>query len=134
MFLRALLIIFIIALVASAFGVMYLSSLARNELDLTLFTIDKTKSATNIYVMENGEWVEWEEERIHSGKSFIYASIEDMPRDLINAFVAIEDKRFFEHHGVDIYRTVAAGANYFLHFDSRFGASTITQQIGRAHV
>ncbi len=48
---------------------------------------------------------------------------------LANAFVAIEDKRFFEHHGVDWYRTVAAGANYILGFSDHFGASTITQQL-----
>jgi penicillin-binding protein 1A len=52
-----------------------------------------------------------------------------MPQNLINAFVAIEDKRFFDHGGVDFYRTAGAAANYILGFDKRFGASTITQQL-----
>jgi penicillin-binding protein 1A len=43
--------------------------------------------------------------------------------------VAIEDKRFYEHHGVDWYRTVAAFMNMFLSNDDNFGGSTITQQL-----
>ncbi|MBQ9806711.1 MAG: transglycosylase domain-containing protein [Clostridia bacterium] len=58
-----------------------------------------------------------------------YVPYSEIPTALINAFVAIEDKRFFEHEGVDWYRTVAAGANYLLGFSDRFGASTITQQL-----
>ena len=56
-------------------------------------------------------------------------SIDQIPKDLINAFVAIEDKRFYQHHGVDWYRTVGAVANHFLGFQRTFGASTITQQV-----
>ena len=48
---------------------------------------------------------------------------------MVNAVVAIEDKRFFEHKGTDWRRTLAAVANYFLHGDSHFGGSTITQQL-----
>ena len=49
---------------------------------------------------------------------------------MVNAFVAIEDKRFFEHQGVDWKRTFAAFANMFLHFySSNQGGSTITQQL-----
>ena len=56
-------------------------------------------------------------------------SINSIPTDLINAFVAIEDKRFFSHKGVDWYRTIGAIVNYFTGFSSTFGASTITQQV-----
>ena len=45
-------------------------------------------------------------------------SYEGIPQNLVNAFVAIEDKRFFEHQGVDWKRTFAAFANMFLHFYS----------------
>lgn len=62
-------------------------------------------------------------------KRSVYTSFEEIPPHLINAFVAIEDKRFWEHNGVDWYRTLAAGANYLLGFSKRFGASTITQQL-----
>lgn len=53
-----------------------------------------------------------------------------MPENLKNAYVAIEDERFYKHHGVDIKRTTAAIGSYVLHFgNASFGASTITQQL-----
>ena len=55
---------------------------------------------------------------------------EDIPDNLVNAYVAIEDERFYSHHGVDIKRTGAAILNYITHFgNSSFGGSTITQQL-----
>ena len=124
-----LILILIVALMLLIGVVMYIKRVTDEKLDLSLFTIDESHSATKIYTMVDGEWVEWREERILGEHNFEFVSIENVPSDLINAFVAIEDKRFFEHNGVDWYRTLGAAANYFLHFGSRFGASTITQQL-----
>ena len=52
---------------------------------------------------------------------------------LPDAFIAIEDKRFYEHNGVDIIRTANAILNYGISVitgkDASFGGSTITQQL-----
>lgn len=57
-------------------------------------------------------------------------SIDKMPKDLKNAYVAIEDERFYSHHGVDIKRTTSAIISYVIHLgSSSFGGSTITQQL-----
>lgn len=57
-------------------------------------------------------------------------SFEEMPDDLKNAYVAIEDERFYKHGGVDIKRTGAATLNYIFSFGkASFGGSTITQQL-----
>ena len=52
---------------------------------------------------------------------------------LPDAFIAIEDKRFYEHGGVDIIRTTNAILNYGISVltgrDATFGGSTITQQL-----
>ena len=52
---------------------------------------------------------------------------------LPDAFIAIEDKRFYEHNGVDIKRTASAIINYGISVvtgkDASFGGSTITQQL-----
>ena len=54
----------------------------------------------------------------------------DMPQYLPDAFVSIEDERFYSHHGVDIKRTGAATVTYiFNRGSSSFGGSTITQQL-----
>ena len=54
---------------------------------------------------------------------------EEIPQDLIHAAVAIEDKRFYEHQGVDWITTVKACANMFFGSSSDFGGSTLTQQL-----
>ena len=54
----------------------------------------------------------------------------DIPKDLVNAYIAIEDERYYKHSGVDIKRTTAAIASYIIHLGhSNFGGSTITQQL-----
>ena len=56
--------------------------------------------------------------------------LSNMPKNLKNAYVAIEDERFYKHGGVDIKRTGAAIVSYIFHFGkSNYGGSTITQQL-----
>lgn len=57
------------------------------------------------------------------------ATWDEIPKALIDATVAIEDKRFYEHQGVDWITTIKACANMFFGGDSQFGGSTITQQL-----
>ena len=57
-----------------------------------------------------------------------YVPYADLPETLIHAFIAIEDKRFEEHRGVDWIRTAAACLSCLKGGKNRFGASTITQQ------
>ena len=53
-----------------------------------------------------------------------------IPQNLKNAYIAIEDERFYKHFGIDLKRTIAAIGSYIIHFGkSSFGASTITQQL-----
>ncbi|MEE1036693.1 MAG: transglycosylase domain-containing protein [Oscillospiraceae bacterium] len=58
-----------------------------------------------------------------------WATLDEIPQALIDATVAIEDKRFYEHQGVDWITTVKACLNMFFGGDSQFGGSTITQQL-----
>lgn len=54
----------------------------------------------------------------------------NIPNNLKNAYIAIEDERFYSHNGVDIKRTASAIGSYIIHFgSSSFGGSTITQQL-----
>ncbi len=56
--------------------------------------------------------------------------LDEMPENLKNAYVAIEDERFYSHNGVDFKRTAAAIAQYIVNRgNSSFGGSTITQQL-----
>ncbi len=57
-------------------------------------------------------------------------SISEMPDYLKNAYVSIEDQRFYKHSGVDLPRTGAAVISYIKNLgSSSFGGSSITQQL-----
>lgn len=56
-------------------------------------------------------------------------SYEDFSPYLREGFIAMEDRAFFSHHGVDIKRTVAATLNLVVKGNKSFGGSTITQQV-----
>lgn len=60
-----------------------------------------------------------------------YVEYENISTDLINAFVALEDKRFFKHSGVDYYRTAGAMLNNLKAGYFKEGGSTITQQLAK---
>src|SRR4051794_23677791 len=57
---------------------------------------------------------------------------DDMPTDVRNATVAIEDNRFFKHHGVDFEGVVRAAIKNLQNRKTVQGGSTITQQLVRA--
>ncbi len=66
---------------------------------------------------------------LDGGRLCIPVTYAQLPPHLIHAFVSVEDKRFYEHHGVDVLRTAEAAINYVTGREARFGASTITQQL-----
>ena len=58
--------------------------------------------------------------------------IEEMPTELIEAFIAAEDARFFEHQGVDFFSIMRALMKNITSMDIVQGGSTITQQITKS--
>ena len=68
--LTVLLIISILGICSVA---IYVGGVVSKSLDLSLFTVDRAHSATKIFVMKEGEWVEWEEERVLGNYNFEFA-------------------------------------------------------------
>ncbi len=62
----------------------------------------------------------------------ILTPLRDVPQHLINAVVAVEDTRFFEHPGLDVWGILRAAWTNFKHGGKVEGASTITQQLARS--
>jgi penicillin-binding protein 2A len=56
---------------------------------------------------------------------------EDLPKDLIKAFIAVEDKRFFEHTGFDVRAVMRALYRDLIQRQAKEGGSTITQQLAK---
>ncbi len=64
----------------------------------------------------------------------LYIPIQAVPKLVINAFLAAEDKNFYEHGGLDFTGIARAGVSYIENFGSNRrpqGASTITQQVAK---
>ncbi len=76
-----------------------------------------------------GEAVLLEGEQIYGSAKSIMVEYSDIPENLINAFIAVEDKRFITHDGVDWIRTIGAFLNFFAGSGDNYGGSTITQQL-----
>ena len=89
--------------------------------------------ATDMFANENSVVVDSDGNviaELGSERKKIKVENEDMPENLKNAYVSIEDERYYKHHGVDIKRTGSAIINYVIHIgNSSFGGSTITQQL-----
>lgn len=60
-----------------------------------------------------------------------WIELEDISKDLINATIAVEDKHFYKHTGLDYLRIVKAMFNNIMNGKLSEGASTITQQYAR---
>jgi len=64
----------------------------------------------------------------------LYLPVQAVPKLVINAFIAAEDKSFYQHPGVDVYGIARAALLYAENFGSSRrpqGASTITQQVAK---
>ena len=102
-----------------------------------LLTLEPSSGRTEFYCFDYSDATEnkkspqpviVEGAALDSGIRYIYVPLGEIPDDLINAFIAIEDKRFYNHFGVDVIRTAKAVMNYVAG-KKRFGGSTITQQL-----
>ena len=95
------------------------------EMNLDNYDLDQTSF---IYYQDTDGSIK-ELQQIYTTTDREWATYEEIPQDLIHAAVAIEDKRFYEHQGVDWITTSKACVNMFFGGSSEFGGSTITQQL-----
>lgn len=127
--------ILICAIVALAFAIpVHKQSDRKIDFYDSLELVDRIKAkdmdmTTVIYAKNSkGKWVEYR--RIHGEENRLWIPLKDIPKNLRNAFIAIEDMTFYEHSGINWKRTVGALGNYIFEYDdTEYGGSTITQQL-----
>lgn len=118
-FLKVFSIILVLATITAFslfFAIYYSAKLDKSEVitdkaDITLYAADN-KEITNENISR-------------------YVKYADISPNIINAFVALEDKRFFRHNGIDYYRSVGALVNNLKAGYKKEGGSTITQQLAK---
>jgi len=79
---------------------------------------------TNIYLSSIGERI-----KDNSSKASTPIEVKDLPPHVKNAFIAVEDKRFYSHNGIDFKRILGAALNNLKNMRFKEGASTISQQL-----
>ncbi len=126
--LGTLLLIFLVAgmMFACVFAY-YVKTCLTPNLDLSLADFKLNESSTIWYQDAAGEWRELA--NLSGREKRIWVDYEDIPWYMEKAVVAIEDKRFYDHKGVDWYRTAGAFVEMFARMETSYGGSTITQQL-----
>ena len=105
----------------------YVKSSLTPTLSVSLEDYQLSESGAIYYQDSAGIWQELAQ--LPADQNRIWVDYEDIPWYMEKALVAIEDKRFYEHKGVDWYRTAGAFVHMFAQMDNNFGGSTITQQL-----
>ena len=124
-----LLLVFVMTLtIFSGIFMAYINSTMRGKVEVYLDEFE-TKVSTELYSQDpdTGEWVMYQTLYLNS-ENRIWTDLEDIPKYLQEAAIAIEDKRFEKHHGVDWKGTTRAIV-YTLFGKNVQGGSTITQQL-----
>ena len=105
----------------------YVKTCLTPNLDLSLKDFKLNESSTIWYQDAAGEWRELV--NLSGKEKRVWVDYEDIPWYMEKALVAIEDKRFYDHKGVDWYRTAGAFVEMFARMQTSYGGSTITQQL-----
>lgn len=118
-------IIFLTTLIVTTVVGAYMYGIYEQGIDLSNITLN---SIPHIYD-KNGDEISV----IYQNSTRVYTKLSEIPDYVYKSFVAIEDKRFYSHHGFDTKRFTAAVINYVFNKNiiSRGGGSTITQQLVR---
>ena len=128
----AIIILSATVVTACAFGALVLSVYKdiSFEADERLFETASSFDSTVFYA-NGSDGEEYLPVAIETGGSMrkLFCPIEEISPYLRKGFIAVEDKKFYEHKGIDIKRTLMAAANYIMGREKVFGASTITQQV-----
>lgn len=96
-----------------------------NAPDVDIATIVPNEYATTVYDSAGNVT----ETLVTAGSNREEASYDELPQNLINAFVSYEDARFWEHNGIDLRSILRAVKGVLTGDSSAGGGSTITQQL-----
>jgi len=121
--------IILVLLLAVAGGVGIVGIFSVVAKDLPTWDPDLLTGAKTTFVYDDQEQLV---SGLHAGENRTEVGLEKVPQDLIDAFIATEDRDFYNHHGVN-YRGIARSlvANLTSGDLKGQGASTITQQLAR---
>ena len=120
-------VLIVIVMLAGVAGLGALAGIAKGYVDtapeLNLVALDSQAQTSFIYDSNNNLITEYK-----GTEDRVLVSLDAMPKRLRNAFIAVEDARFYTHSGVDLKRIVGAFVSNLTSSGTQ-GGSTITQQL-----
>lgn len=126
-----LVLVIIVGVVGISSGVGVMKGIIDSAPDISEIDVTPTGYSSTVLASDGTEI----STLVASGANRKYVTIDEIPQSLQDAFVAIEDERFYEHNGIDmqsILRAAATGIAHGFHFSQ--GGSTITQQLIKNNV
>ncbi len=119
------------AIIGACLGIGMFKGILATTPDISTIDVTPTGYATNIYDSEGHLLTKL----VAENSNRTYVSMDKIPSDMANAFVAIEDERFYQHNGIDIQGIIrAASVGVKNKFKFNQGGSTITQQLIKNNV
>ena len=127
-----LILIFVIGLgvIGVSAGIGVFRGIIDTAPDIGNISVTPTGYSTFVYDIEGNQTAKL----VSTDSNRIPVTQDMIPEDLANAFVAIEDERFYEHNGIDIQGIIRAAVVGLTSHDLSQGASTITQQLLKNNV
>ncbi len=105
--------------------IIYMVSYVNGEAKIDIADYKENQAQTTIVYAYNSNDEAVELTRLHGEQNRVWTSIDEIPESLQKAYIALEDKRFEKHSGVDWIRTLKA----VITFGKSGGGSTLTQQL-----
>ena len=103
----------------------YMFAFVHGDVAINLDSYKNSQDQTSIVYAVDKDNKPKEVARLHGEENRIWVDLEDIPEDVQNAFICLEDKRFYNHGGVDWIRTMKAVVT----LGRSGGGSTLTQQL-----
>ena len=122
-------VLLFLVLTGAGIGAGIIKGIIDNAPDVDPFSFGPSGFATKVYDSQGN----LTDTLVMSGSNREAATYDELPQDLIDAFVAIEDARFWSHNGIDL-RSIARAAVGVLTDDYAGGGSTLTQQLIKNNV
>lgn len=120
-----ILAIVLCAAAAAGMGILWARKVISSAPDIRALSFRPQGFATTVYDRAGNPV----EKLVMEGANREEASYEEIPEDLVNAFIAIEDERFWENNGIDLRSILRAAKGVLTGDASAGGGSTITQQL-----
>lgn len=126
---KILLLVLAVLIIGAATAVLsLLSYIAKTTPEIDPSNIYSLLAKTSVIYDDKGETLQ----NIDSTEHRTNVPIEQMPENLVNAVISIEDKTFYEHHGFNYVRLMGAVMDSITKKERIGGTSTITQQLARS--